>query len=85
MSKTQTQQKTYTSSTGATFDVDRPDCPRCRRPWGAIPYAPGISRKDNLTELCSDCCTVEAFEGTRSDGRGTYGGPVYWRGAGEAQ
>lgn len=34
-------------------------CPKCNGPLGK---RPGLSRRDNKTEICSDCCTREAIE-----------------------
>lgn len=34
-------------------------CPRCGKPMNGFP---ALSRKDNKTEICSDCGTEEAME-----------------------
>lgn len=34
-------------------------CPRCKKEFTGYP---AISRTDNITEICSDCGTEEAFE-----------------------
>ena len=34
-------------------------CPRC---GAVITFYPAISRKDNKTEICSDCGVIEAIE-----------------------
>jgi transcription elongation factor Elf1 len=34
-------------------------CPRCKMTFNGYP---AISRKDNKTEICSDCGTAEALE-----------------------
>ena len=42
------------------------DCPRCGEPIPnrehAGEYAGAISRRDNATEICSECGTIEAME-----------------------
>ena len=40
------------------------DCPRCGRPL-PIGHCGALSRKDNETELCSECGVAEAFEGIK--------------------
>jgi hypothetical protein len=76
--------KTYTMLSGVTFESDRPHCPRCGMPWEHELYAPGWSRYDNETRVCSRCCSLEALEVTR-DGtllgmKEPYEGPQYWIG-----
>lgn len=54
-------------------------CPRCGHfipnddSPGAYPGA--LSRRDNMTEICSDCGTAEAFEDFLQV---QYRGSVYW-------
>jgi hypothetical protein len=46
------------SETREYYIVPDPLCPRCNKPLGAYP---ALSRRDNATDICSDCGTEEAF------------------------
>lgn len=37
-------------------------CPICKREYNTVP---GISRKDNKTEICPECSRLEAVEAYR--------------------
>jgi hypothetical protein len=56
-------------------------CPRCGAPWskkhdGEGQY-PALSRRDNKTDICSECGVKEAFEDAGM--APPYGGPAYWK------
>jgi len=50
------------------------NCPRCKEP---IEGFPALSRRDNLTDICSDCGTAEAFEDAGM--AKPYDGKPYWK------
>ena len=47
-------------------------CPRCN---GAMEEYPALSRRDNETDICSDCGMLEALEDYTKQ---TYDGKIYW-------
>ena len=47
-------------------------CPRCKRTYRGFP---ALSRRDNETDICSDCGTAEAMEDYTHQ---PYDGKVYW-------
>ena len=47
-------------------------CPRCKRTYRGFP---ALSRRDNETDICSDCGTAEAMEDYTQQ---PYDGKVYW-------
>ena len=48
-------------------------CPRCNR---AITTFPALSRRDNKTDICSDCGTAEGLEDYANQ---PYDGHIYWK------
>ena len=62
--------KMYNEERGTwqSYDV----CPRCD---SAITTFPALSRKDNKTDICSDCGTAEAMEDYTQQ---PYDGKIYW-------
>jgi len=48
-------------------------CPRCEEP---ILGWPAISRRDNATEICSECGIAESMEDM---GYAIWRGEIYWR------
>jgi hypothetical protein len=48
-------------------------CPRCGKIYTQYP---ALSRRDNKTDICSDCGTLEAFEDCGLIGK--YTGEPYW-------
>ena len=58
-------------------------CPRCGATWdkdattATPPTYPALSRRDNATDICSDCGVLEALEDARLIP--PYEGPTYWR------
>ena len=47
-------------------------CPRCKRMYRGFP---ALSRRDNKTEICSDCGSVEAMEDYYQE---RWTGKIYW-------
>jgi len=47
-------------------------CPRCKRMYRGFP---ALSRRDNKTDICSDCGTVEGLEDYTQQ---PYDGKIYW-------
>ena len=47
-------------------------CPRCD---SAMITFPALSRRDNKTDICSDCGTAEAMEDYTQQ---PYDGKIYW-------
>jgi len=47
-------------------------CPRCEKTYEGYP---SLSRRDNKTDICSDCGTVEAIEDYTQQ---PYDGKIYW-------
>ena len=54
--------------TWQSYDV----CPRCNRKYRGYP---ALSRRDNKTDICSDCGTAEAMEDYTHQ---PYDGKIYW-------
>ena len=52
---------------------DTPTCVRCSKEYSDFP---ALSRRDNKTNICSDCGTMEAFEDAGMAPK--YDGPRYW-------
>ena len=55
-------------ATWQSYDV----CPRCD---STMTEFPALSRKDNKTDICSDCGTAEAMEDYTHQ---PYDGKIYW-------
>ena len=47
-------------------------CPRCKRMYRGFP---ALSRRDNKTEICSDCGSVEAMEDCYQE---RWTNKIYW-------
>ena len=65
----QQQQVTRTQTGGSSMNT----CPRCKSEYSTYP---ALSRRDNQTDICSDCGTAEALEDYGI--QPPYTGPQYW-------
>ena len=62
--------KKYNEERGTWQSYDA--CPRCN---SAMTTFPALSRRDNKTDICSDCGTAEGLEDYTQQ---PYDGKVYW-------
>ena len=63
--------KKYNEERGTWQSYDA--CPRCN---SAITTFPALSRRDNKTDICSDCGTAEGLEDYANQ---PYDGHIYWK------